>query len=158
MDSYGMGLQRMIVPPRDVSYSGPIFPEQTVLVSPDLSDLSLTEEQRSLIQTRLKTAAEAKRVEVERTQARWAARYSALYGTLESVCIGVKEDVTHLFDCARTQDLDEKHQIQTRPHFIKSSSQIVAASLARATARANGLQRGAALPEPLVKLETKVKR
>ena len=45
-DSYGMGPEKMIVPPRDISYSGHTFPLQTKLTSPDLSDVpGLTEQQ-----------------------------------------------------------------------------------------------------------------
>ena len=36
MDTYGMGPQRKIFPPRDVSYSGLIFPEQDFLQMPEL--------------------------------------------------------------------------------------------------------------------------
>ena len=83
MDTYGMGPQKKIFPPRDVSYLGPIFPEQTILQYPDLSGFGLTEEQHSQILSRLKAASVANRVEVERCQAWWAARFSTLHGTLE---------------------------------------------------------------------------
>ena len=123
-------------------------------MTPDLLDVpGLTDVQHSLIQTKLKTAEESNRAEFERTQARWASRFSALYGSLEMVCNGVKEDVVQWLDCAKTLDLDDQHSIRTRPHIVKPSSQMVAASLARVTARAQGLHRGAPSSEPLVKLE-----
>ena len=61
-----------------VCYLGPIFPEQPVLQYPDLHGFGLTEEQHSQIMAHLKVASVVNRVEVERCQARWASRFSAL--------------------------------------------------------------------------------
>ena len=39
MDTHGMGPERMIVAPREVSFKGYIFPERTVLTTPYMSDI-----------------------------------------------------------------------------------------------------------------------
>merc|ERR1712112_720614 len=156
MDTYGMGPQRKIFLPRNPSYLGPIFPEQLVLQYPDLHGFGLTEEQHSQIMARLKAASVVNRVEMERCQARWASRFSVLYGTLEQTVNGVKEDIAQWLDMAKALDLDDQHRIRTRPHFVKPSSTLVAAALAKASARATGLQRGVP-SDTLAKSVTKVK-
>ena len=99
----------------------------------------------------------ANRIELERCQAQWAARFSNLHGILEQTVNGVKEDLTQWLDTARALDLDDQHRIRTRPHFVKLSSTLVAAALAKASARATITQRGAP-SEPLGMLGTKVKQ
>ena len=39
MDTHGMGPERMIVTPRDAYFEGHIFPERTILTTPDMSDI-----------------------------------------------------------------------------------------------------------------------
>ena len=158
MDSYGMGPQRKIFPPRDVSYSGLIFPEQTILQYPELEafgpEIGLTEVQICMIQAHIKAASVANKIAMEQCQARWASRFSSLHGILEQTVNGVKEDLAQWLDTAKALDLDEQRLIRTRPHFVKPLSTLVAAALAKASARATVPQRGAP-SEPLGK---KVKR
>ena len=72
MDTYGMGPQKKIFPPRDVSYSGLIFPEQTILQYPELdtfgSEIGLTEVQKHQIQAHITVASVANKIELERCQ------------------------------------------------------------------------------------------
>ena len=81
MDTYGMGPQRKIFPPRDVSYSGPIFPEPDFLQYPELenfgSEIGLTVDQIRKVQGRINEVTVANRIALERCQAHWATRFSS---------------------------------------------------------------------------------
>ena len=76
----------------------------------------------------------ANRIELERCQARWAARFSNLHGILEQTVNGVKEDLAQWLDTTKALDLDDQQRIQTRPHFVKLSSTLVVATLAKVSA------------------------
>ena len=69
MDTYGMGPQRKIFPPRDVSYLGPIFPEQDILQFPELKtfgpEIGLTEDKIRMIQACINVASVANRIAME---------------------------------------------------------------------------------------------
>ena len=97
MDTYGMRPQRKIFPPRDVSYSGLIFPEKDFLQYPELetfsSEIGLTEDQIHRIQARIKAASVANKIALEQCQARWASWFSSLRGILEQTVNRVKEDL-----------------------------------------------------------------
>ena len=80
-----------------------------------------------------------------------------MHGILEQTVNGVKEDLAQWLDTGKVLDLDDQHRVQTRPHFVKPSSTLVVAALAKASARAIVPQRGAP-SQTLEKTETKVKR
>ena len=69
----------------------------------------------------------------------------------------MKEDLAQWLDTDKALDLDEQRLIRTRPIFVKLSSTLVAAALAKASAKATVLQR--VVPsETLWTLGTKVKQ
>ena len=126
MDTYGMGPQRNIFPPRDISYSGLIFPEQDFLQMPEPEsfgpDLGLSGDQTRMLQAHFKAASIANRFAMEQYQARWVTRFSTLHGILEQTANGVKEDLAQWLDLEKTLDLDEQRLIRHRPHFVKPST------------------------------------
>ena len=137
-----MSPKRKIVATLEVFFKGHIFPEVTVLTTPDLADIGSDRKQREETSNGLCAAEELNKVEVKRLRL-YSLKLPALNGFHMTVRIGVREDIALGLDNAQNFERQEQCFPRNTARLMEPSGQLAAAARqAVITVRTHDLQTG----------------